>query len=120
MFTSGVSLYRTDYLTEEDLRSYRLAPIDKEDVSPPYAALSLAMAKAPIAKVALSGLSAGAVSPAIIPSSSTVVPSQVSSEAAPQGTGLRRKRTAVPRLYKALRVGVDDALGYVAVGTAAT
>lgn len=68
---------------EEDLRSYGLALLDEEDVSPPRVAPDLALARPLTTEVASSGLSAESVPLAVIPNSSTSVPFQVSSKAAP-------------------------------------
>lgn len=118
-FALGVSLHRVDYLIEEDLRLYKLALIDEEDVSPPRIAPGSVVARVPATKIALSGLSAGVVLPVVIPSSSTVVPPEVSSKVALQGVGLRHKRPTASRPCKAPRMGVDDALGRVVASTAA-
>lgn len=69
-----VNLRCIDYLAEEDLRSYRLALIDEDNVSPLRASPGPAIAKPPTAEVAPS------VSPAAALSSSTMVPPWATTE----------------------------------------
>lgn len=63
---------------KEDLRLHGLAPIYEEDVSPPHIAPGSVVVRPPVAKVASSGLPTRVVPIAIIPSSSSSVPPQVS------------------------------------------
>lgn len=128
MFALGFSLYCADYLMEEDLKSYRLAPIDKDDIIPPHMALVSTMARLSAAKVALSGSSVEAMLLLEVPSSSTFVPPRVPNEAtttytmmaALWGASLRCKRSVVVRSHKAPHIEVVDAPGRVATGAVAS
>lgn len=73
-FALGVSLCYIDYLAEEDLRFYRLASINVDDVGPPRTTLGATIMRLPAAKVTSSRSSAKAVPPAVALSSSTFVP----------------------------------------------
>lgn len=74
-FALGVSLRCIDYLTKEDLKSYGLAPIDEDDVSPLHATLGSIVVRPLVAQIESSRSSAEAMLPAANPSSSTFVPS---------------------------------------------
>lgn len=76
MFILRVSLRCADYLMKEDLKFYRLAPIDEDDVSPPLASSGVNTLR-PLgiaAEVAPSVSLAKFMLPIVVPSSSTVVP----------------------------------------------
>lgn len=55
-FALGVSLRYVDYLIEEDLKSYGLAPVKEEDVNPLRASLGPTIMRSPAVKVASSML----------------------------------------------------------------
>lgn len=67
VFALGVSLCYNDYLTEEHLKSYRLALIDKDDVSPPHTTPGPTIVTPPATKVVSSGWSAKVVPLAVAP-----------------------------------------------------
>lgn len=73
-FALGVSLHYTDYLTEEDLKSYGLASIDEDDISPLGASLGSTIMRLLAAEVASNVSPAEIVLPTVALSSSTVVP----------------------------------------------
>lgn len=73
----GISFRRTDYLTEGDLRSYGLVPIDDDDVSPSRVVARLARVRLPVVVVVSSRSSFEVAPPTGAHSVSTFVPSQV-------------------------------------------
>lgn len=105
VFTLGVSLRYDDYLTEEDLKSYRLALINEDNISPLYAAPDLTVARPPAAKVASSGSSTEAMQPTVVPSSSTFVPPWVSTEVVAVSRGASLCWSVATGLRKAPCVG---------------
>lgn len=73
-FALGVSLCCVDYLAEEDMRSYELALINEDNVSPLRASPGSNEVRPSAAKVVSSVSPAKAIPPAVVPSSSVVVP----------------------------------------------
>lgn len=69
-FALGVSLRCADYLMEEDLKSYGLAPIDENDVSPLHASPNSTIVRSP----------SEVVPPTAAPSLSIVVPPWATAE----------------------------------------
>lgn len=102
-FTLRISLRRADYLSEGDLKSFGLAPVDKDDVSPPRVAVSLARVKLSVVEVA----------PMVRATTLTSAPPAPIDAATPCRIGLRRKSITVTRLRKAPYFGIRATLGCV-------
>lgn len=108
VFSLGVSLRSSDYITEEELRSYGLASIDDDGDDVPSGVPSLGVGVPP--SMATSSLpAASSTMPPAVPSG--VPPTAAGPPVAPTlGTSTHRK--SIPtRTCKALRVRVEDTPG---------